>query len=94
MKKYDKIVKNAAGKDVPTIINGEDHIPFKGVGKYKPTGRRYGPKLSSCADYPSDGNKVLKGSSRGIDTSRPERWYDHFNASPFPQWRLNCQSNI
>ncbi len=60
MKKYDKIVKNAAGREVPTIINSEEHIPFMGVGKFKPTGRRYGPKLSSCADYPDDGNKVVK----------------------------------
>ncbi len=60
MKTYDKIVKNAAGREVPTIINGEEHTPFMGVGKFKPTGRRYGPKLSSCADYPDDGNKVVK----------------------------------
>jgi len=60
MKKYDKIVKNAAGREVPTIINGKEHTPFMGVGKFKPTGRRYGPKLSSCADYPDDGNKVVK----------------------------------
>jgi len=58
--KYDKIVKNAAGREVPTIINGKEHTPFMGVGKFKPTGRRYGPKLSSCADYPDDGNKVVK----------------------------------
>ncbi len=59
MKKYDKIVKNAAGRMVPTIINGEEHIPFMGVGKYKPAGRKYGPKIASCADYPDDGNKVV-----------------------------------
>jgi len=59
MKKYDKIVTNAAGKKVPTVMNGEQHTPYMGVGKFKPTGRRYGPKLSTCADYPSDGNKVI-----------------------------------
>lgn len=59
MKKYDKIVKNAAGRMVPTIINGEEHIPFMGVGKYKPTGRKYGPRIVSCADYPDDGNKLV-----------------------------------
>lgn len=60
MKKYDKLTTNAAGRTVPAIINGEDHIPFKGVGKYKPTGRKYGPKISSCVDYPDDGNKTVK----------------------------------
>ena len=60
MKKYDKLVKNAVGRIVPSIINGEEHIPFKGVGKHRPTGRRYGSKISSCADYPDDGNKQVE----------------------------------
>lgn len=60
MKKYDKIVTNAAGRKVPTIINGEKHTPFVGVGKFKPTGRKYAPKISTCADYPADGNKVVQ----------------------------------
>lgn len=60
MKKYDNLVKNAAGRMVPTQINGEEHIPFMGVGKYKPTGRKYGPRISSCIDYPEDGNKVVE----------------------------------
>ena len=59
MKKYDKLVKNAAGRNVPTIVNGEEHIPFKGVGKHIPTGRKYAPLISSCANYPADGNKIL-----------------------------------
>ncbi|MBN2175581.1 MAG: citrate lyase subunit alpha [Bacteroidales bacterium] len=60
MKKYDKVVKNAAGRMVPTIINGEEHIPYMGVGKYKPSGRKHAPKIYSCADYPADGNKVVE----------------------------------
>lgn len=59
MKKYDKIITNAVGRQVPTIINGEEHIPFMGVGKYRPKGRKYGPPIASCADYPDDGNKVV-----------------------------------
>ncbi len=59
MKKYDKLVKNAVGRIVPTIINGEEHIPFKGVGKFIPDGRKYAPRLSSCANYPDDGNKLV-----------------------------------
>ncbi len=61
MKKYDKIVKNAAGRLVPTIINGEEHTPFAGVGKYRPTGRKFAPRIVSCADYPEDGNKLVNG---------------------------------
>ncbi len=44
---------------VPTIINGEKHIPYQGVGKYKPTGRKHAPRIASCADYPIDGNKTV-----------------------------------
>ncbi len=57
MARYDKLVRNAAGRSVPCLINGEEHIPYKGVGKHRPVGRRYGPPLSSCADYPADGDK-------------------------------------
>lgn len=59
MKKYDKLVKNAVGRMVPSIINGEQHIPFQGVGKYIPSGRKYAPRIASCASYPSDGNKLV-----------------------------------
>ncbi|NQU05045.1 MAG: citrate lyase subunit alpha, partial [Calditrichaeota bacterium] len=54
------LVKNAAGRMVPLIINGEEHTPFKGVGKHKPSGKRAAPPLASCADFPPDGNKVIK----------------------------------
>jgi len=59
MKKYDKLEINAAGREVPTIINGEQHIPFKGVGKYIPAGRKHATRIVSCANYPSDGNKTV-----------------------------------
>ena len=56
----DKFVKNALGRLVPTEVNGKPQIPYKGVGKYKPTGRKYAPFIASCADYPADGNKTVK----------------------------------
>lgn len=59
MKKYDKLVKNAVGRMVPTIVNGEEHIPFKGVGKYIPTGKKHAPNIASCVNYPADGNKTV-----------------------------------
>ncbi len=59
MKKYDKLVKNAAGRIVPTIINGEQHVPFQGVGKFIPDGHKHAPRIASCANYPADGNKTI-----------------------------------
>ena len=55
-----KLVKNAAGRLVPTTVNGEKQIPYKGIGKHKPTGRMAAPPIRSCVDYPADGNKIAK----------------------------------
>ena len=55
-----KLVKNAAGRMVPVMVNGEKQVPFKGVGKYKPKGNKAKPVIKSCADFPDDGNKVVK----------------------------------
>lgn len=52
-----KLIKNAAGRMVPEEINGKAATPYQGVGKYKPSANKKGPKISSCADYPPDGNK-------------------------------------
>jgi citrate lyase subunit alpha / citrate CoA-transferase len=54
-----KTVINAAGRSVPLEINGQPVIPFKGVGMHKPEGRKYSPPVSTCSDYPEDGNKVV-----------------------------------
>jgi citrate lyase subunit alpha/citrate CoA-transferase len=55
-----KLVKNSAGRLVPEKVNNIKQIPFKGVGKYKPKGNKAKPPIRSCADYPADGNKVVK----------------------------------
>jgi len=55
-----KLVKNAAGRLIPTEVNGQEQIPFKGVNKYKPSGFKAKPLVRSCVDYPRDGNKVEK----------------------------------
>jgi len=58
MKNY-KFVKNAAGRMVPTEVNGKEQTPFQGVHGYKPTGNKAAPAISTCSDYPMDGNKVV-----------------------------------
>ena len=59
MSKYDKLVTNAIGRIVPTIINGKPAVPYMGVGKYRPQGFKASTRIASCADYPEDGNKVV-----------------------------------
>ena len=39
-----ELVKNAAGRMVPTTVNGQPQVPFQGVGKYTPTGRKAAPR--------------------------------------------------
>jgi citrate lyase subunit alpha / citrate CoA-transferase len=52
-------VKNAAGRLVPVEINGEEAVPYQGVGKFKPTGRKAAPPIRSAADYPANGDKIV-----------------------------------
>jgi citrate lyase subunit alpha/citrate CoA-transferase len=59
MKKYDNLVTNAAGRIVPAEVNGKQHTPYLGVGKFRPAGRKAAPPIATCADYPPDGNKLV-----------------------------------
>ncbi|EFK96305.1 Citrate lyase alpha chain [sediment metagenome] len=52
-------VINAAGRSVPIVINGKEVIPFKGVGKHRPEGRKFGPPIPTCSDYPDNGDKTI-----------------------------------
>jgi len=54
-----KLETNAVGRLVPSEINGELVIPYKGIGKYKPSGRKYAPEISTCIDFNLDGNKQV-----------------------------------
>lgn len=55
-----KFTTNAAGRSVPEYINNEKQVPFRGVRNYRPEGKKHGPPISVCHDYPSDGNKLVK----------------------------------
>ena len=53
-----QLVKNSAGRKVPTIVNGIIASPYKGVGKYAPKGVKAAPPIRSCNNYPASGNKI------------------------------------
>lgn len=59
-----KLVKNSLGREVPTEVNGQKKDPFKGIGKYKPIGRKIGPPIPSGANYY---NKVLNNIEQMLD---------------------------
>jgi citrate lyase subunit alpha/citrate CoA-transferase len=56
---HNRMVMNAAGRLVPGELNGEKQIPFMGVGKYVPTGKRHAPSITSNINFPEDGNKLV-----------------------------------
>jgi len=60
MKREYELVENAAGRQVPAVVNGKEQVPYKGVGKHRPGGRKAAPPIASAADYPASGNKVVK----------------------------------
>ncbi len=47
-----EFVHNAAGRMVPTMVNGKPQIPYLGVAKYQPRGRKAAPPVRSSKDYP------------------------------------------
>lgn len=56
MSKEENVI-NAAGRMVPWIVNGKEQVPFKGLGKFMPEGRKHGPAINSCNNFPSGGDK-------------------------------------
>ncbi|UCG52085.1 MAG: citrate lyase subunit alpha [Candidatus Latescibacterota bacterium] len=50
-------VINKVGRRVPTVVNGREQVPFKGVGAHKPKGNKHGPTVRSCREFPANGDK-------------------------------------
>jgi citrate lyase subunit alpha / citrate CoA-transferase len=49
-----KMVENAVGRRVVTEANGRPQVPFAGVGRHRPSGRKVGPPIPSNASYAND----------------------------------------
>jgi len=54
-----KMVQNSVGRLVPNVVNNIRQVPFKGVGKFSPDGKKAAPQIHNCNEYPLDGNKVV-----------------------------------
>jgi citrate lyase subunit alpha/citrate CoA-transferase len=52
-----ELAYNAAQRRVPAMVNGRPQIPYLGVGKYQPRGRKQAPTIRSSKDYPENGDK-------------------------------------
>ena len=51
------MITNAIGREIPEITDGKKNIPFKGIGRHQPEGRKTAPPIPSGKDYK---NKLLK----------------------------------
>ena len=54
---HGKLVKNAAGRRVPTVVNGKEQVRYMGVGAHQPSGVKAAPPIRSCRDFPPHGDK-------------------------------------
>ena len=61
----EPFVVNAAGRRVPTEVNGRSQTPYQGVGGFEPEGFRHAPRIRSARDYPKRGDKRV-GSLRDV----------------------------
>jgi citrate lyase subunit alpha/citrate CoA-transferase len=52
-----ELVVNEAGRQVPTTVNGARQVPYRGVGRHDPAGRKHAPPIRSVKDYPASGDK-------------------------------------
>ena len=43
-----KLIENAAGRLVPTEVNGREAVPYRGVAGHRPEGRKAGSSSASA----------------------------------------------
>ncbi len=58
---------NAAGRQVPTELNGKPALPYAGVDGHQPEGCKAAPPLRSCADFAFDGNKRVNSLREALE---------------------------
>ncbi|MGH9524377.1 MAG: citrate lyase subunit alpha [Terriglobales bacterium] len=52
-----ELERNAAGRMVPTYVNGREQRPYAGVNEVPPQGHKAAPPVRSAAQYPMNGDK-------------------------------------
>ena len=70
-----EMVQNAAGRMVPGMVNGKPAIPYLGVGKFQPRGRKAAPPVRSSKDYPENGDKRVPDLETALRQVRTARWH-------------------
>ncbi|HET8667826.1 MAG TPA: citrate lyase subunit alpha [Terriglobales bacterium] len=52
-----ELVKNAAGRLVPTVVNGKEQLAYHGFDQEIPLGHKAAPPVRANLDYPANGDK-------------------------------------
>jgi citrate lyase subunit alpha/citrate CoA-transferase len=52
-----ELVVNALERKVPTVVNGRNQVPYRGVAGFDPEQTKHAPPVRSCKTYPADGDK-------------------------------------
>ena len=55
-----ELLRNAAGRLVPAVVNGRPQAPYAGVDRHPASGRKAAPPIPRAADYPANGDKRVK----------------------------------
>ncbi len=83
----DNLTINAAGRRVPTSVNGREQIAYQGVNGYAPEGVKAAPPIRSNRDYPANGDKRVADSRSRAGALRAARRHDHQQPSSSAQRR-------
>jgi len=62
-----ELVNNAAGRLVPTKVNGGFVEPFQGIYNHRPHTSKAAPPVPTCSDYPRDGNKIVTNLKKALN---------------------------
>jgi citrate lyase subunit alpha/citrate CoA-transferase len=62
------LVTNALGRQVPLMVNGQNQMPYRGIGGQRPTGRKAAPPIATAADYPPNGDKRAKSLTEALES--------------------------
>lgn len=59
--------ENAAGRIVPTVVNGHEQTPYRGIGRHRPVGNKAGPPIRVSSDYPVNGDKRVASLQEALE---------------------------
>ncbi len=82
------MIRNAAGREVPQVVNGQARTPYAGPDGVQPVGRKHSAPIRSCSAYPSNGDKraptLLEAIARsGLQSGGTVSTHHHFRNGDF-----------